>query len=64
VLLVTGDPERGAIITPQVAEQARELNGHLEVVRLTGVGHNIHRGRLEAFVRTVRGFLGQRDAPA
>jgi pimeloyl-ACP methyl ester carboxylesterase len=57
VLLVTGDADRGAIITPDIAEQARQLNPNLEVVHLAGAGHNIRRERSDAFGREVRDFL-------
>jgi pimeloyl-ACP methyl ester carboxylesterase len=57
LLLVTGDPQLGAIITPEIAEQARRLNPRLEVVHLDGAGHNIRRERFDAFVPAVRAFL-------
>jgi pimeloyl-ACP methyl ester carboxylesterase len=58
VLLVTSDPERGGIVTPEGAAEARRLNPRLEVVRLSGAGHNIRREQFEAFVGAVRAFLG------
>jgi pimeloyl-ACP methyl ester carboxylesterase len=58
VLLVTSDPERGGIVTPEAAEEAKRLLPRLEVVRLTGAGHNIRREQFEPFVGAVRAFLG------
>lgn len=57
VLLVTGDPELGAIISAEVAEQARLLNPNVKVVHLAGAGHNIRRERFDGFVDAVRTFL-------
>jgi N-formylmaleamate deformylase len=57
LLLVTSDPERGGIVTPETAEAAAQLQPGLRVVRLSGAGHNIRREQFDAFVRTVREFL-------
>lgn len=59
ILLVTGDPERGAIVTPEVAQEAARVAPNLEVVRLAGAGHNIRRERFEGFVEAVRAFLAK-----
>jgi N-formylmaleamate deformylase len=58
MLLVTSDPERGGIVTPQAAQEARHLLPSLELVRLSDAGHNIRREQFEAFVGAVRAFLG------
>jgi pimeloyl-ACP methyl ester carboxylesterase len=57
VLLVTSDPERGGIVTPEAAEEAKRLLPSLQVVRLSGAGHNIRREQFERFVAVVRAFL-------
>jgi N-formylmaleamate deformylase len=62
-LLITSDPERGGIVTPEAAEAARQLLPGLQVARLTGAGHNIRREQFEAFVTAVQTFLAQ-TAPA
>jgi N-formylmaleamate deformylase len=64
VLLVTSDVERGAIVTPEAAAEAKRLLPSLEVVRLTGAGHNIRREQFEAFVGAVRSFLTSNYASA
>ena len=64
VLLLTGDPERGAIITPEAAEQARQLNPRVQVVHLAGAGHNIRRERFDGYLSAVRDFLAQHAAAA
>jgi pimeloyl-ACP methyl ester carboxylesterase len=58
VLLVTGDPGRGAAVSPEVAREAAWLNPRLEVVHIPGAGHSIHRERFEPYAEAVRGFLG------
>jgi N-formylmaleamate deformylase len=57
VLLVTSDPERGGIVSPDVAREAVRLLPSLKVVRLSGAGHNIRREQFEPYVRAVREFL-------
>jgi N-formylmaleamate deformylase len=56
-LLITGDPECGAIITPEIAREAREIQPLMEVVRISGAGHSIRREQFEQYLATVRGFL-------
>jgi pimeloyl-ACP methyl ester carboxylesterase len=58
MLLVTSDPDRGGIVTPEAAEEARRLQPSLEVVHLSGAGHNIRREQFEAFVGAAGAFLG------
>jgi N-formylmaleamate deformylase len=58
-LLVTADPELGAIITPQVAQQVMQMNDNIEVVHLEDAGHNIRREQFESFVQAVSEFLAQ-----
>lgn len=57
ILLVTGDPDKGAIITPEVAAEAARIAPHLRVARLEGAGHNVRRERFDGFVEAVRAFL-------
>lgn len=63
VLLITGDAGLGAIITPEVAEQARQLNSKVAVACLAGAGHNIRRERSDTFVTALRGFLALATVP-
>jgi pimeloyl-ACP methyl ester carboxylesterase len=64
VLLVTSDPERGGIVTPEVAAEATHLLTSLRVVRLHGAGHNIRREQFDGFVSAVREFLAATGSPA
>lgn len=58
-LLITADPEKGAIITPQIAQQVAQMNDKLQVIRLAGAGHNIRREGFDPFVQAILGFLDQ-----
>jgi pimeloyl-ACP methyl ester carboxylesterase len=57
LLLITSDPDRGSIVTPEVAAEAQRLMPSLKVVRLEGAGHNIRREQYDRFVSCVREFL-------
>lgn len=57
VLLLTGDPERGAIVTPAAAAGFRALVDHAEVVHLPGAGHSLRREQPTAYLGAVRSFL-------
>lgn len=57
VLLVTGDPERGAIVTPETARAVESLVPNSRVVRIDGAGHCIHRDRYDETMAAVRAFL-------
>ncbi|GLV58572.1 hypothetical protein KDH_54030 [Dictyobacter sp. S3.2.2.5] len=56
-LLITGDPVRGAIVTPEVARQALETWSAGRLVNIAGAGHSIRRDRHQDFVTAVRQFL-------
>src|SRR5919199_4256785 len=58
-LLVTADVERGAIVSPEVAEEAGRINPNIRVVHVPGAGHNIRREQYAAFQSAVRGFLAE-----
>ncbi len=57
VLLITADPEKGGIVTPEVAEEAKTLLPSLKVIRLRGAGHNIRREQFDGFLEAMRSFL-------
>jgi pimeloyl-ACP methyl ester carboxylesterase len=59
LLLVTADPDKGGIVTPEVAEEAVRLQPKLKVVRLRGAGHNVRREQFDGFVEAVRAFLSE-----
>jgi pimeloyl-ACP methyl ester carboxylesterase len=58
-LLVTGDPERGAIVTPQVAAQVAARNERVRIAHIAGAGHNIRREQFDRYLAVVREFLAE-----
>ena len=57
ILLITGDPDLQAIVTPEVAQEAAQLWKHGKVVHISGAGHNIHRDRYDETMAEVQAFL-------
>jgi len=57
ILLITGDPKRGVIISPEMARACCLLwkNGHLAYI--PGAGHNIHRDRFGLYLQKLKAFL-------
>jgi N-formylmaleamate deformylase len=59
VLLITADVEKGAIVSPAVAEEAVSLSPLLQVAPVPGAGHNIRRENYPAFMHVLQTFLSQ-----
>ncbi len=59
VLLVTADVARGAIITPEQADEAMGLLRAGRVAHIPGAGHNIRREQYEPFRAAVAAFLAE-----
>lgn len=59
ILLITGEPQQGAIVTPEIARQAASLWKQGEVVHIAGAGHSIHRDRYAEVMAAVRTFLNK-----
>jgi len=57
VLLITGDPELGSIVTAEAAERVARMLPNGQVVHINGAGHNIRREQFEAYVKAVTHFL-------
>lgn len=57
VLLITADPELGAITTPEIAVEAADLWACGQLVRIPGAGHCIHRDQLATYMAAVNAFL-------
>jgi pimeloyl-ACP methyl ester carboxylesterase len=57
MLLVTADPARGAIISPEIAQKAAQVLPTLKVAQIPGAGHNIRRENFNAYMQAVNGFL-------
>jgi UDP-N-acetylglucosamine 3-dehydrogenase len=58
-LVVTADPDLGAIVTSDVAEQVTRMNANIEMVHIGGAGHNIRREGFEPFMQAVTEFLAK-----
>lgn len=56
-LLLTGDLDRGAIVSPAVAEEALALMPNAQVAHIAGAGHCIHRDKWDEAMAAVRAFL-------
>jgi N-formylmaleamate deformylase len=56
-LLITGDLEKGVIITPEWAQEATAAWPGLEVVQIPRTGHSIRREGFDAYVKAVKAFL-------
>jgi N-formylmaleamate deformylase len=59
-LVVTADPALGAIVSPEVVQEAVRLNPRLQVAHIPGAGHSIRREQFELYVEAVKGFLGEK----
>lgn len=46
-----------AIVTPELAAEARNLNANLQIAEIPGAGHNIRRDQFDAYIAAVRPFL-------
>ena len=57
VLLITADPERGAILTNEDVAELQKSILHLKRVHIPGAGHNIRREQFSRYMETVDTFL-------
>ncbi len=56
-LLLTGDVDKGSIVSVENAQKAQELNPLIRVAHIAGVGHNVRREGFPAYMAAVTGFL-------
>jgi N-formylmaleamate deformylase len=59
MLLITANPQLGAIVTPEIVAEIRELNPKVHIVTISDVGHLIRFDKYTAYVDVLRGFLKQ-----
>ena len=59
-LLITADPTKGAIVTPETAQQVSTANKSILVAYVPGAGHNIRRENYAKYMQAVRAFLKER----
>ena len=58
-LLITADPELGAIVTEESAATLKALVPHLQIAHVPGAGHNIRRDQFAGYLDVVRAFLSE-----
>ena len=56
-LLITAEPQRGAIITPEMATQIAAMTPLLQVAFVEGAGHCIRYEQFDAYMEAARTFL-------
>ena len=56
-LLVTGDPDLGGIVSPDVAAQIAQMNPNIRVAHIADAGHNIRREQFERYVQALSTFF-------
>ncbi len=56
-LLITGDPARGALVTPENVRTLQRLIPHLQVAHIPGAGHSIRRDQFKRYLEIVQDFL-------
>lgn len=56
-LLITADPERGGMITPERVAALQALIPQLHIAHITGAGHSIRREQPDRYLHAVRTFL-------
>jgi len=61
-LLITADPDRGALVTQQQAEALRQVMPSLTVAHIPGAGHSVRREQFERYVEVVTSFLASHAA--
>ena len=59
ILLITADPERGAIVTEETAQEAALFWKQGQTVHIPEAGHCIHREQFAPVMQAVRAFLDQ-----
>lgn len=58
-LLITADPTRGSIVTPEAAQALQAFLPQVQVTHINGAGHNIRREQFARYMEVVKGFLAK-----
>ncbi len=61
-LVITGDTELGALVTPEVAGEIDQMLGSGGVVTIADAGHNVHRDRFAETLAAASEFLDRHGA--
>jgi N-formylmaleamate deformylase len=59
VLLITADPERGAILTDEDVAELQQSVPHLQREHIPGAGHSIRREQFSKYMQRVKAFLNE-----
>jgi N-formylmaleamate deformylase len=59
VLLITADPERGAIVSDEAAAELQQIIPHLKREHISDAGHNIRREQFSRYMEIIQAFLIQ-----
>jgi N-formylmaleamate deformylase len=57
VLLITGEPDKGALVTQNVATEAARILKKCTIVHIPGASHNIRRDQFDPFFDAVSSFV-------
>jgi N-formylmaleamate deformylase len=58
-LLVTGDPELGGIVTPELSQAIAQRNSNFSVSRIRNTGHHMNFARQDVYLEAVQSFLSK-----
>ena len=56
-LLITADPNQGAIVNSETAAHLKALVPQLQIENIAGAGHSIHRDKFDNYMRVVQAYL-------
>jgi pimeloyl-ACP methyl ester carboxylesterase len=56
-LLVTGEPKLGALVSPTVEQEVVIAKPDLQLLRVVGAGHAVHRDRFDVWIARLQVFL-------
>jgi pimeloyl-ACP methyl ester carboxylesterase len=60
-LLITADPAKGAIVTPETAKKVVAMNSKIQVAYVTGAGHSIRRENYASYMQALHAFLKEQS---
>jgi pimeloyl-ACP methyl ester carboxylesterase len=63
ILLLTGDPARGGLVTPRTAQAIAEVWKQGRWVQIENVGHLVHFEQEDASIAAIRSFLAEYPLP-
>ena len=58
-LLITADPDLGAIVPAESAAALKEMLSHIQVVNIPQAGHSIRREQFEPYMAAIKTFLAE-----